>query len=101
MISSIIFLLLLWRVHVEVMLQIGATSKANILFLLYLTFFPSITLLPMAHSAPLAPAGTSNWLSCFYSGGGLPCHKYSLPVLRYTEYVIVNGEQQSCLACRH
>ena len=60
-------------------------------------FFPSIPLLSMAHSAPLASAGTSNWLSCFYQGWGFPCHKYSLPVLRYTEYVIVNGEQQSCV----
>lgn len=97
MVSYIIFLLLLWRMHVEVMSQIGATSKANISFLLYLTFFPSVTLLPVAHSAALASAGISSWLSWFYSGGGLPCHKYSLPVVRYTEYVIVNGEQQSCV----
>lgn len=82
---------------------VGATSKFNILFFIYHTFFLSTPLLSIIHLTPPAPTGTSSLFSFFgVCGGGGRGLQFSrrntLSILmRCTEYVMANREQPSCV----
>lgn len=90
------FFLFLCRKNVEVMSQVGATSKANI-FLSHVFSIYTIAFHGLFHSIGLRWSQQLAFFFLMVVGGSLFTKKYPLSLLRCTEYVIVKGEQPNCV----